>query len=551
MFMLSVWPIVLAATPLGSEASSNFSIWNDEENGLSALRLRLENAATDSGDPKYNITSDISSLNVLNRLNQTGVVAIMGPSSPFDMTETISLILFLIRGGSLIICDDFGTGNDVLDPIFSALEGWDDLSSTLGMDLPSITELMAGGDSDEEEAGSPEVSIMNLIGSVLKRIGFNGSALMDAGVDSFTDSYAKPMITDFAESSLTENVERLQLEFATIISLKVNHTYTDDAGEEQWAVDWMPVQKLSMDLLGDLIEEHGQGLAGAAAEASANVTVGLPFFPFYTSKSSWIESDFDKADVEKAGSGVESDDFYPDPDEWSGARFSPVLYLPMIGGYIYFIGDPSIFINRWTERPTENDNMIFAMNLFDHATSRMDDSSDPIMILFDEGHTYHGLRDPLLYTSNYLRIITSLSMFPLLAPFVPWVIGVSAYRFIPRPERLRPLLLTKRRRKRGVSDFERRLRRIKREMAYDEALKILYDRLIDVIRERRGETVISPNDIASLVVEVLPNFKERQTARLLREIRVEIQKPTMKLKLDQFADWMRFLKALIDLIPRQ
>ena len=80
--------------------------------GLSSLRTALQS------EGYTNITNGMSSLSLLNRVYEPGVLVVMGPATPYSMTDTISLITFLARGGSLLVADDYGTGAEIFEPLF-------------------------------------------------------------------------------------------------------------------------------------------------------------------------------------------------------------------------------------------------------------------------------------------------------------------------------------------------------------------------------------------------------------------------------------------------
>ncbi|MDH5402841.1 MAG: hypothetical protein OEY49_10150, partial [Candidatus Heimdallarchaeota archaeon] len=388
LVFFGIAPILFAAIP-NNESNNSFSIYNSDYDGLSNLRLNLESIQSNTGISKYNVTNIISNLNVLNRFNGSGALVIIAPTSNFAVTETISLVLYMLRGGSVIIIDDYGSGNQVLEPIFKAFENIDKFAeeaAAQGLEIPSTTDILSGGANNTETtpsngtdggidsqlgfgAGAPsgfdQGDLMtNMIGDLIKRFAFNTSAvLMDAGSNS--DNPARPVLidfdqTEFAGYTFTQGIERIQMEFGTTISLQLSVTARDEFGnpilDETGNVTkkdvWMPLQKLTGDVIGDFAE-------GFEFELS------LPFFPMYTSKLSWMETNFAMADD---GNAV------PDVGEWGNSKFATALSIPLIPGMgkLVMISDPSIFINRWTERYDENDNLQLFLNLIDMATSHIE-----------------------------------------------------------------------------------------------------------------------------------------------------------------------------------
>ncbi|MHA2253071.1 MAG: hypothetical protein ACXAD7_22095 [Candidatus Kariarchaeaceae archaeon] len=580
LILFAIAPILFAAIP-NSESNQTFSIYSESYDGLSVVRTQLENTPGTGGVSKYGVTNIISNLNVLNRFNGSGVLLIVGPASNFDLTETISVILFLLKGGSVIIVDDFGTGNDILDPIFSAFENIDkfaEQSTDLGFEVPSFTDILeqegeADGDSGDggdggtidpledpfssDLASDSSSSFTDLLGDLIVRFGFNTSGiLMDAG--SNTLSPTRPLITDIDDTNMagvtfTEGVNKVQLEFASIISikLKISTTEIDEFGEEVLVnkTVWQPLQKLSTSLLNDQLPEGAEG---------EGFELSLPFFPLYSSKLSWIETN-----SEQAADGVAE----PDIGEWGNAKFATALSLPLGPlGKLVFLSDPSIFINRWTAKTTENDNLKLIENLVEMAsssqepildenvcgTNALDEPLSCIPIIFDFGHTYQGLTSPALYSTALMKLIAQLSMFPLYAPFVPFAAYGYGKRLMPKSRRLRPILLTKRRGEKGHSDFERKLEEIKDSGGYGEPIMHLSRRLLRNVQSDirfTGTFAKNPREMANFFVDNYPGVGSR------RELRASIaaifkiaEHPTRRMSLLAARKYLTLLKKLIDLL---
>ncbi|MHA1911361.1 MAG: hypothetical protein ACTSYA_06670 [Candidatus Kariarchaeaceae archaeon] len=546
MFILGIMPILMAISPFGV-SYGRFSPYNSDYDGLSVVYNELSNSfhtsGAYSGAPKYAINTSISSMNILNRLNASGVTIIMGPASSFDFSETLSMLFYLFGGGSLIIVDDFGTGNEILDPIFNMMENWDTITSDMGMDVPSIGSLFTGGEDESGEGegegessdDSTEASLIGMLGSVLKRFGFNSSAiLMDAG--SNDGNPVRPLITDIDHSgtmgvTFTEGVNKVQLEYASCISLKVNHSYVNSEGDTEYRSDWQPLTKINAGDLGDL--------------ADYDFEFSFSLFPLYSTTSSWLETDFKSAQDGTAEPDVEN--------EWGGAAFAPVLTIPLFegAGKMIFVSDPSIFINRWTQKTDENDNLKFVTNLIDYATNHQNETTK--MVLFDLGHSYQPLNSPTLYSMAVLKLLANVSMFPLLAPFAPWFMSAIASKLVPKKRRLKPMLLTKRRAERGYSFFDQKLKDIKYNRKYYEALSLIFRRLkrsfnsSELVKEY-GDA--KPASLAKFFAYTHSGrFNERTVRNRLSQIEKFISSPKDRGKLTEvlFRSHANYLKELHNL----
>ncbi len=569
IFVVGVAPIFLSYV---GDSNETFSIYNTGAEGLSVFRNELE-LQTVGGQQKYNVSNLVSNLNALNRFNDSGVLMVIGPSAQYDETEFFSLLLFLLRGGSLVIADDFGTGNDILEPLFKAFESYDsfveNLNETAGVKIPTFNELLqnfTSTDAGQEEqdalsgttggqsipgvdlGGSTETlanGLFNLIGGVLKRFGFNGSVLMDAGSNNQNPN--RPVIVDLDETNtpyrITEGVSRIQTEMPTIISLQLNVSVevTDPVTgvtKEEARTVWQPLSRFSLSQIA------GGSLGDVSPELDAFRQLDF-LFPLYSTKQSWIETDI---------KGAADNTATPDLDEWGNEAFSLALTLPIFpgGGKIVFIADPSIFINRWTSKTTENDNLKFAMNLVEMTTRHLEDNGKPIPVIFDFGHTYQSPTSPALYSTALLKLIANLSMFPLVAPFVPF----TAYSFgrlvIPKSRRLRPILLTKRRGEKGVSQFEQKLQDIKESGAYGEPIKHLVNRLVRTVQNDarfKGRFARDPREMAEFFVENFPGaFNRRELERNLKTLYRYAENPTRRMTIVQAKVYFTLLNKLLSYV---
>ncbi|MCK5303745.1 MAG: DUF4350 domain-containing protein [Candidatus Heimdallarchaeota archaeon] len=506
LFMIIVVPILLGVVGLAGYGTK-FSIYNEGWDGLSSLRVNLENEG-------YNITNGMSSLAVLNRLSDPGIVAVIGPAANYGTIDTISLVTFLAKGGSLVIADDYGTGAQIFDPLFSILNAWDDIADISDGAIPSLSDLFGFG--GENQTGGPETLIFSMLG-MLRGFAFNGSVLMDA--ETYTTNPAQPLLRNMETSNpLTEGISKgLQLEFGTVLSLAIKHN-DSVTGEER--TDWMPLQAISLEIFGVEIED-----------------MFLPFLPFYTSRSAWMESDFQSA---KDGNA------FPDADEWGNVMFAPIMTLPIGLGKIVMIADPDIFINKWIDKPEENDNLIFSRNLFSYLASDMNvTAGSAIPIIFDEGHAHQKFYSASVYSMAIMKFVTEMSMFPLYSPFIPLLLAVIAYPLIPKKTRLSPVLWTKVRGEQGKSRFEREIRRIVDSGAYSEAVGLLYRSMVRGLRKVSRQSMSSPEEIAEYLSINDPSLKFKDLYDELVRINEYLNRPKFIPEF-VFMRYMTFIKGLID-----
>ncbi len=99
-----------------------FSIYNTSSNpgdGCSELASTLTTAG-------YNVSPLISSLSVINGIPQNSVLCLIGSTHLFSFVDSSALVGFFLEGGSMLIADDFGSGNSILDSLALMLEasGW-------------------------------------------------------------------------------------------------------------------------------------------------------------------------------------------------------------------------------------------------------------------------------------------------------------------------------------------------------------------------------------------------------------------------------------------
>ncbi|MFV2015374.1 MAG: hypothetical protein ACC656_08105, partial [Candidatus Heimdallarchaeota archaeon] len=327
----------------------------------------------------------------------------------------------------------------------------------------------------------------------------------------------------------------------SIISVQIrrNITVVDENGVETEVEtkSWQPLQKLSTSLL---------------TGGEEGVDIDLPFFPFYSSKGSWIESNMDQAADGTA---------QPDAGEWGNVKFATALTIPLFPGFgkLIFIADPSIFINRWTADVDNNDNLLLFRNLINMATFTQEPQFDPetgetipIPVIFDFGHTYQGLLSPALYSTAFMKLIAQMSMFPFYAPFVPLAAFGYGKRLMPESRRLRPILLTKRRGEKGHSDFERKLEDIKASGGYGEPIMHLSRRLVRTVQSDvkfTGMFAKNPKEMARFFVDNYPGIGSRRElqSQLTSVFRIA-ENPTRRMNYIAAKKYLALLKKLLELL---
>lgn len=183
--ILSLYSLTTSAFG-GEYGTADYSILNDGDNGLSVLRKTLEGSV---GVETKILTSSLKSLSRITYPNKT-LLVIMGPTIPYSFEETINLLQFLYSGGSLLIADDFGKANTLLNGIWQIL---------------SLGSLLTGSES-----------------AVIRGIYFNTTSILaDAG--SYYKTPINPVITSdrILDSELKQNVNRIVTLAPTTLTLEV------------------------------------------------------------------------------------------------------------------------------------------------------------------------------------------------------------------------------------------------------------------------------------------------------------------------------------------
>lgn len=140
LFLLAWVPVTMLAgyTLIGAEPvyTQDFSIYNEEWNGLSQFRVSIEDTSRD-------VRSIQASMSVLTRENGSAVLVIMGPVADFSLDVTLVVYTHLLAGGGVLIADDFGSANNSL-AILNYLMGQFLTGSTIGNQTQGLLSFTGG-----------------------------------------------------------------------------------------------------------------------------------------------------------------------------------------------------------------------------------------------------------------------------------------------------------------------------------------------------------------------------------------------------------------------
>lgn len=184
--VFSLYPLLAGVSGIGL-GTSPYSSYNKGKDGLSELKEYLE-------EEGYESETLLSSLKTLSRINKTGVLIIAGPTTSFGFQEVLTLLLdFVFKGGSVLLADDFGKANTLLETLW-------DLSQF-------------GGDDSQQERQM--------------KISFNTSSVL-CDAESYDKSPARPTIKNFDDrlGIIDEQVGEVQTSFPTTFTLEVNSSST-------------------------------------------------------------------------------------------------------------------------------------------------------------------------------------------------------------------------------------------------------------------------------------------------------------------------------------
>jgi hypothetical protein len=474
LFFAFCLPIILSITRIESEETRQFSIYNTGWDGTSLLREDLENSG-------FEVTPIVSTLNTLTRTNEMGVLVINGPSIFFDPSEVIALSYFIMRGGSVLLADDFGSANNILSMINTFI--------------------------------TPFLGEINTQGFPIRGIKINQSLLMDS--QSFHRSPVMPVLRTFYSGPSFPSfygVSEVVTSYPSAITFLVTNPETN-------RTRWVPTFSF-------------EGI---------NIPGGI----MVSTNKSWLEKDVTKA---------EQGDYFPDDDEWGNVPFSVLLPIPLGSegfGNILLCSDPSIFINELLTM-NQYDNLQFARNVISWL-----DYQNTGRIYYDESHLANAagksvasVIDPVSYIRLYLRTIDSLTMFPLLAPFIPLILFFVLRANYPKSDGSSPLLITKIKQGRSRSYFAKKMSLYMNYKKFDQALHLIYRRLKRQLHRKFvfKKDAIEADEIISLLQEKYSErFNIEEVTESLERIEFVIRK-NKKISEKEFTQLVRELKNIEQIV---
>ena len=510
LFIVLSMPFALALLPQNFN-QTEFSIYNKGWDGTSEFRSLISTNYKD-----VHIKTLIGSTNALNRLNETigansGSLIIMGPKIHYDPFEAIAILLYAAKGGRVVIADDFGTSNDVLN-YFSMLIS---LLANSNIGSSATNAFAINQNAGQGACTTNKTTPFPIIG-----LAINHSVLVDT--QSYYKSPVQPIFTPPPTSGLSgtsytylapwlaplvENVHDVIGNYAATISMKVqyplNYTNIQDktnviSADTYFSLD--ATQKCNYN------PSYFKSLWVPFSEFPVSVTevagVKLPDtykFSFklsalYSSQQSFLESNVTAAKDVK--------NIKPSSSEWGNVEFPVAIDFPFgtgaSAGSLTIISDPSIFINRYvkTDRypscgtgvninigssceqdpnfnPSLYDNRQFSLNLINMLVEDRPNST----IYFDEGHLSQSFISPTMYLGFFFRALDFMSMVPLIAPFLPFLVYGFARSMAPKGTTGRALLKTKAENYYGKSYFAFKMRWFLENRHFNRGLELIYRRV--------------------------------------------------------------------------
>ncbi len=120
LFFASWFPVAILAGStvfaVNETYTQDFSIYNEQWNGLSDFRLEIENIG-------YTTLAIQSSMSVISRYEGAAILVIMGPVSYFTLDAVLTVFDHLRAGGGVLIADDFGTANTSFQMLNTLISG--------------------------------------------------------------------------------------------------------------------------------------------------------------------------------------------------------------------------------------------------------------------------------------------------------------------------------------------------------------------------------------------------------------------------------------------
>ncbi len=558
--IIFTYPFVTALLIPNNIIKTPFSIYNTDWNGASKFKEMWEEAGAV-------VKTIAGSTNTLNRLNTTellggqnqtaGTLVILGPTLHYDFSESLSILLYLARGGRVIIADDFGTANDIL-ALFSSLLAF------LGNQQIDLGDAGLFNSLGLQISGNDSSKIQNpIIG-----IAFNKSLLLDQG--SYEGTPAFPVFKPPQESSTgteflvvapwvkdyVDGVTRVIGNYGTILSMKVRYPVnkttvtvqtengTIEKTEYIYETKWVPFGGFPFELDSLYNEQLG-------VELNINIKMTLLMGALYSSQQSWLETDLDAVRRDPTLSNVE-----PNTNEWGNPETGfPVFVSVPLGfslegsganaGELILSSDPSIFINQYLDKDKYDlarkyDNYKFAQNLINKLMSDRPGQ----LVIFDEAHLAQSPISPVLPLGLYLRYLDLITMFPLFAPFLPLTVLTFSRKYLKERVRAKPMFVTRVERYYGRSFFATKMRYYTELEDYARGLEMIFRRIKRQFSRKYGESPdLPPDEFVRIVQSDNPTLDAKYYTKMLSEIYTIIENDR-QITEDQFLNYYFALKDL-------
>jgi hypothetical protein len=482
VFIIFFLPIVLSVTRIGQEGTRQFSIYNENWDGTSILRENLEGQG-------FEFQPIASTLNTLTRLNNdsVGTVAIIGPTVFFDPTETAALAYFIMRGGSVLLADDFGRVNDILGIVNMIMQ-----------------QVVAG-----INASGIGFDVLPIAG-----LKINGSLLMDA--QSYYLSPVMPILRNFYSipgGPSMSGVSRVLTSYPSAISYLA---FDNDTGETRWVAG---------------LSYQGVPIASGIMTSTSN---------------SWLEKDVESAKQgeyypdEDEWRGVQFSVMVPIPLGGLGVGNILICSDPSI-----FINE---LMESGYDNAQLVSNIFNWLDVSGSGTIYYDESHLSGGL---QGKAILSIFDPFSYVRMYLRYVNSFTMFPLLAPLFPIIMLIFLSRRFPRKRGPSPLLMTKIQQQQSRSFFAAKMTWYLEYQQFDNALGLMYRRLKRVTKKKFGITEDLDNEkILEILQEKYPEeFTFKEVEKILKRVEIITQK-SKKISEEEFTQLIIEIKNIEEVVTR-
>ncbi len=565
-------PFGLALLPQNLN-QTEFSIYNTGWDGTSEFRTILQNQY-----PNVQIKTLLGSANALNRLNDSiganaGSLVIIGPKVHYDPFESIAILLYAAKGGRVLLADDFGTGNDILS-YFSMLIKL--LSNTTLAGNTNVFGLNVNSGTSVCTTNQTKQNPFPIIG-----LAINQSLLVDT--QSFFESPLQPVFTPPSSNSIVplpywinsmiKNVKNVIGNYAATISMEVqyptnftNFNNPNDiiSSNQYFALTtaqqcnykpslpfktlWVPFSEFPVSLT---------QFNGIKLPSTYNFSFKLS--ALYSSRQSFLDTNV------SAAQNVNT--IKPSSSEWGNIEFPVAVDFPFgtgpNAGSLTIISDPSIFINRYLKtepyplcpkginfnigssceqdpnfNPNDFSNRQFATNIINLLTADRPNS----VVYFDEGHLAQSFTSPTLYLGFFFRFLDFMSMVPLIAPFLPFLVWGFARSLAPKGTMGKALLKTKAENYYGRSYFAFKMRWFLENRHFNRGLDLIYRRVKRDLMKRYKMAEWNPETAVMNLTREYNNFRKNLLKKVL-EIENIINKSIL-IEEQQFMDLYLVLQEI-------